>query len=164
MALNRTSRAGGGRKAGPTKDPAATDHAGRETSVRAAGNVAWWSTSGPTVEEDVRRCAPLRHPFRSGYVGSLTAGVVKRLASPSRGNGPRGYARADADIASDVAARLSQRPDLDAADVAVRVERGVVFLSGHVGDAAGKRRAGVCAGNVTGVVRVANALAVRSDV
>src|SRR4051794_29447839 len=65
-------------------------------------------------------------------------------SSPSggfRGRGPRGYERSSDRIREDVCEWLTDDDELDASDIEVEVERGIVILSGSVADRAQKRRA-----------------------
>jgi osmotically-inducible protein OsmY len=57
------------------------------------------------------------------------------------GRGPRKYTRSDARIEEDVNEALTRDPELDASDIEVRVNSGVVELSGKVADRWAKRRA-----------------------
>ena len=57
------------------------------------------------------------------------------------GRGPRGYTRSDARIEEDVNETLTRDPELDASDIEVRVNSGVVELTGSVSDRWAKRRA-----------------------
>ena len=57
------------------------------------------------------------------------------------GVGPRGYRRSDERIQEDVNELLTADPNIDASDIEVRVEAGVVTLTGVVEDRASKRLA-----------------------
>lgn len=67
------------------------------------------------------------------------------------GLGPRGYRRADDRIREDVCDRLTDHPDVDASEVDVSVDDGVVTLAGSVPDRWQKRAAEDCAAEVSGV-------------
>lgn len=69
--------------------------------------------------------------------------------------------RADTDTQRDVEAELRWTPDLDATDIAVKVNDGVVALSGYVPSYSEKFRAETAAKRVVGVLGVANDLEVR---
>ena len=76
-----------------------------------------------------------------------------------RGRGPRGYQRSDAQIRDTICERMTDHPDLDAADIDVMVAAdGVVTLQGTVPDRAAKRLAEAIADSVSGVRDVHNQL------
>lgn len=77
------------------------------------------------------------------------------------GRGPKTYRRSDARIEEDVNDLLTYSPDLDASDIEVRVDDGIVTLSGIVEDRGDKRLAEDLAENVFGVQDVNNELEVR---
>jgi osmotically-inducible protein OsmY len=76
------------------------------------------------------------------------------------GRGPRGYRRSDERIKEDVNDRLTDDPYLDATDIEVGVDDGVVTLSGTVSGRSDKRRAEDLAESVSGVKDVNNRLRV----
>lgn len=49
-----------------------------------------------------------------------------------RGRGPKGYARSDERLKEDISERLSDDPDIDASDITVEVQGGMVTLTGQV--------------------------------
>lgn len=57
------------------------------------------------------------------------------------GRGPRGYVRSDARLLEVASELLEDAPDVDATEIALRVESGVVTLEGYVPTRAMKRRA-----------------------
>jgi osmotically-inducible protein OsmY len=69
--------------------------------------------------------------------------------------------RSDTHIKADVEAELSWSPDLDETDVAIKVQDGVVLLSGYVHSYFEKDRAEAAAKRVKGVCGVANDVIVR---
>jgi hypothetical protein len=77
------------------------------------------------------------------------------------GRGPKGWRRSDEQIRDEVNERLARDADVDATDVEVRVEGGVVILSGVVEDRGQKRRAEDLVEEVFGVDDVRNELKVR---
>lgn len=81
-------------------------------------------------------------------------------AGTYRGRGPRGYRRSDERIREDVNDRLTDDPNLDASDIEVGVDSGVVALSGTVNNRSDKRRAESLAESVSGVTDVNNQLRV----
>lgn len=77
------------------------------------------------------------------------------------GRGPKNWRRSDERITEEINERLARDPDIDATDVDVRVNSGVVTLSGVVEDRGEKRRAEDLAEVVFGVDDVSNELKVR---
>lgn len=77
------------------------------------------------------------------------------------GRGPKGYRRPDGRIREDVNERLTMHPEVDATDVEVEVQSGVVLLNGIVEDRAQKRLAEDIAEDVFGVLDIDNNLKVR---
>ncbi len=69
--------------------------------------------------------------------------------------------RSDSDIEQDVKEELKWDPDIDATDIAVSVNRGVVTLAGFVKSFVDKYSAEAAAKRVSGVAAVANDLEVR---
>ena len=88
--------------------------------------------------------------------------VKAGLASALHGRRAEGE-RSDVRILDDVSEALGERPDLDASDVAVRVERGEVTLEGTVTDLRSKRTAEEVTASVSGVRAVHNRLTIRHD-
>ena len=86
---------------------------------------------------------------------------VSRFAGRFFGRGPKGYRRSDERIRDDVSDRLMAHPDVDAAEVEVRVSAGTVILSGVVDDLHQKRIAEHLADDVLGVEDVENRLKVK---
>ena len=80
---------------------------------------------------------------------------------PYAGRGPRGYQRPDERIREDVCDRLTEASDIDASEIDVRVDAGVVILTGTVDSRAAKRRVEDSAGTVRGVKDVQNQLRVQ---
>jgi hypothetical protein len=77
-----------------------------------------------------------------------------------RGRGPRGYVRSDERIADDIISRLTDAPDVDASEVLLSVEGGVVTLTGNVPARAMKHRAEDIAAEASGVRDVRNTIRV----
>jgi hypothetical protein len=77
------------------------------------------------------------------------------------GRGPKGYRRSDERIREEISDRLMTHPDVDASDLEVRVENGVVSLVGTVEDRHEKRLVEYIAEDVLGVNDVENRLKVR---
>ncbi len=80
---------------------------------------------------------------------------------PYAGRGPRGYRRSDERIAEDVSDRLTDDDYLDASDISVAVQDGVVVLEGTVESDAARRRAVDIADSCSGVADVKEQLEVR---
>jgi hypothetical protein len=74
------------------------------------------------------------------------------------GRGPRGYTRSDARIHEDICEVLTRHPEIDATDIEVAVQNGVVTLNGTVADRYTKRLAGDVAELTLGVHDVENRL------
>jgi hypothetical protein len=72
------------------------------------------------------------------------------------GRGPKGYRRSDERIREDVSDRLTDDTWLDASNIEVRVESGMVTLTGNVGSRDDKRRAEDIAMSCSGVKDVIN--------
>jgi hypothetical protein len=79
------------------------------------------------------------------------------------GRGPKGYARADARIEEDVNEALSQDSQLDATDIEVKVEAGVVTLTGTVSERKFKRMAEDLCEECSGVKEVLNEIRVKRE-
>lgn len=77
------------------------------------------------------------------------------------GKGPKGWRRADSRITEDVCENLKESSFVDATNIDVNVEEGVVRLTGTVNGRFAKREAEWCADRVDGVVDVLNELKVR---
>ena len=87
-------------------------------------------------------------------------------ASPRQdhfGRGPKGYRRSDARIQEDVSELLKAHYAVDASDIEVSVQDGVVTLSGTVSDRRSKRMAERCIEDVSGVDDVTNQVRVSSS-
>ena len=84
-------------------------------------------------------------PARSAPTGYGThgsdMGMGERLddRGPHYGKGPKGYQRSDARIHEDVCEAIAQQGHIDATDVEVKVERGIVTLTGTVHERHDKR-------------------------
>jgi osmotically-inducible protein OsmY len=76
------------------------------------------------------------------------------------GRGPKGYQRSDERITEDVNEQLTRDPEVDATDIDVRVDSGIVTLSGTVNDRQSKRVAEDIANDVWGVKDVQNQIRV----
>ncbi len=79
---------------------------------------------------------------------------------PHGGRGPRGYQRSDERIREDVCDRLTEASDLDASEIDVTVDAGIVTLTGTVDGRVAKRRAEDLAAATRGVHDVQNRLTI----
>ncbi len=79
-----------------------------------------------------------------------------------RGRGPKGYARSDERLREDVCERLTDDPYVDASDIDVQAEGGVVTLSGEVSDRWMKYHVEDLIDRCPGVRDIRNELGVRS--
>ena len=82
----------------------------------------------------------------------------REIAAAMPRRGPRAYQRSDDTIGEDIHRRLTDDPWVDATDVEVQIERGIVRLSGTVHDRQQKRRAENVVAAAPGVIDVFNAL------
>lgn len=98
-----------------------------------------------------------RDEFKAGRAAATAAGVT---AHGYRGVGPRGYRRDDARVREDVCDVLTDSDTLDASDITVTVQDGVVRLAGSVPHRMMKRLAEDLAEDCSGVRDVENALRV----
>lgn len=100
------------------------------------------------------------HGFSEHEPGGVADRVLQRWPDlpDYSGRGPRNYTRSDARIEEDVAERLTSNDTLDASDVDLSVENGVVVLDGSVADRQDKRLAEDLAESVRGVRGVQNNL------
>jgi len=103
-----------------------------------------------------RTAEPFSYPGGQGYVfaESLT------LHGPYTGRGPKGYKRSDEKIIEEASQRLERDGDIDASDIEVTAEDGVIRLRGMVDDRQTKRRAEQCVESIYGVRDVMNELRV----
>jgi osmotically-inducible protein OsmY len=81
---------------------------------------------------------------------------------PHTGRGPKGYKRSDDRIIEDASQRLEHDGHVDASDIEVTADNGVIHLRGVVPDRAMKRRAEQCVETVYGVRDVMNELRIGS--
>ena len=143
---------------------------------RTQGFARWWD-----VQDCVSQAAAPRHAHgrydrtgerryaagprdfqrdRSGW--ELDGGRVPsgQLQPTYRGRGPANYRRSDERLRDDVCERLTDAADVDATDIDVEVEEGVVLLSGRIDSRRAKRRAEDIAADANGVDDVINRLTV----
>ncbi|MDX1992707.1 MAG: BON domain-containing protein [bacterium] len=79
------------------------------------------------------------------------------------GRGPKGYRRSDDRIMEDVCEILTMHDDIDASEIEVQVQQGVVTLSGTVDSRRTKRMAEDVIESISGVVDIHNQLRVQPN-
>jgi osmotically-inducible protein OsmY len=77
-----------------------------------------------------------------------------------RGRSPKGYARSDERIKEDICERLTEDPNIDASEISIEVQGGIVTLEGTVEDRMQKHRAEDMVDACSGVKDVHNRLTV----
>jgi hypothetical protein len=92
------------------------------------------------------------------WMGNGEDREIWQLNGPYTGVGPKDYRRTDEHILEEVNDRLTQHGQLDATDIEVRVQNGIVKLQGLVSDRHAKRMAEDTADSVLGVRDVQNHL------
>jgi osmotically-inducible protein OsmY len=98
------------------------------------------------------------NPSSSGFGGIGERGMF----GEHRGRGPRNYQRADERIADEINQFLTMHPELDASDIDVVVNQGIVTLKGRVLSRWDKRLAEEISEDVYGVKEVHNELRVNN--
>lgn len=83
--------------------------------------------------------------------------------SSHRGKGPRGYTRSDERICDELYDQLTNSPEIDASDIEIVVQNGVVSLSGRVPHRRMKHDAEDCADRISGVKDVDNRIRVKRN-
>jgi hypothetical protein len=103
-----------------------------------------------------REVRPFSYPGGSGalYMESWT------LTGPYTGRGPKGYKRSDEQILEEACQRLERDGQIDASEIEVSAEDGVIRLRGTVPDRPMKRRAEECVESIYGTRDVMNELRV----
>lgn len=107
-----------------------------------------------------------RHWGRGEYAGPRRdEGMLKRMsekvsttAGKFFGKGPKGYRRSDERIKEDVSEQLFLHPDIDASEIVVEVNEGVITLVGTVDSRRTKRMVEAAVEHLPGVLDVANNL------
>jgi hypothetical protein len=82
------------------------------------------------------------------------------ISGPHTGRGPKGYRRSDEQISEAVNQRLERHGDIDASEIEVSCQDGIVTLKGKVDDRRTKRLAEDCAESIYGARDVMNNLEV----
>ena len=102
---------------------------------------------------------------RGGRMGPSgpTAGAVEEERGPHWGKGPKGYERNDERTRAEVCDAIAYQGQIDATDVEVKVERGLVTLSGTVAVREHKRALERLVEQCRGVHEVCNELRLSCD-
>lgn len=147
--------------------------AGGSELVMRDGQLLGGLTSGPGGEPTIdihggdippaARRRDMREAFGfSGPANYPHAGVAsEHRRGRFFGRGPKGYRRSSERMREEISDRLMTHPDIDASDIEVRVEGGIVSLTGTVEDRHEKRLAEYIAEDALGVDDVDNQLKVR---
>ena len=106
-----------------------------------------------------RSTTPISYPGGGGYLFSESL----TLHGPYAGRGPKGYKRSDQQIVEEACQRLERDGEIDASEIEVMAEDGVIRLRGTVPDRATKRKAEDCVESVYGARDVMNELRVQRD-
>ncbi|HUQ53555.1 MAG TPA: BON domain-containing protein [Gammaproteobacteria bacterium] len=101
-----------------------------------------------------RSSAPFAYPGGRGYMYSESI----TLHGPYSGRGPKGYKRSDQQIIEEASQRLERDGHIDASEIEVTAEDGLITLRGTVPDRRTKRRAEECVESVYGARDVMNEL------
>lgn len=92
--------------------------------------------------------------------GGLYGEAWSPRTGPHIGKGPKGWARSDERIHEQVCDALAMDPYIDASEIEVSVQNGIVTLSGKVDHRSTKRRAADCIENLPGVRDVDNNISI----
>ncbi|SFE73138.1 BON domain-containing protein [Nannocystis exedens] len=111
---------------------------------------------GGGFQEDM----PRRRSF--GEEGRGMGGMGGRMQERGRfaGRGPKGYRRSDDRITEEICEALTRHPSVDASEIEVKVQQGVVSLSGTVDDRETKRLIEDLSEDISGVREVQNQIRV----
>lgn len=86
-----------------------------------------------------------------------------RRDGPHYGKGPKGWKRSDDSIRTDACEALMDDGHVDASEIEVSVEDGVIRLQGTVEERSAKRRAESCVENLSGVKDVINEIRLKRN-
>ena len=106
-----------------------------------------------------RSATPFEYPGGQGYLYSESI----TLHGPYTGRGPKGYRRSDQQLIEEASQRLERDGHIDATDIEVTAENGIITLRGTVPDRRTKRLAEECVESVYGTRDVMNELRVLSQ-
>jgi hypothetical protein len=109
---------------------------------------------------NIREQGSWSHPGVSGKTDDETWVNQKEYKKQTDfvGYGPRGYKRSDDRIYEEVCEALMRHPDVDASDIGVTVDDGMVYLTGKVASRRMKKTAELVAEDLPGVQDVKNEL------
>lgn len=113
----------------------------------------------PTYEDEYG----MRHPYEHGGKYNRWSDDIRSVASHEShyGKGPKGYRRSPERIKDDACEILAQDIELDASDIEVDFQDGVLILKGHVRTRRDKRRAEDLVEDIPGVEDVSNQLVIK---
>lgn len=107
---------------------------------------------------------PLSADFNSNFRGHDLNDRIRGTLGTRRGEhyskGPRNWKKSDETLREEVCEALYESGFLDASDIDVKVEGGLVFLRGSVESRTAKREAERCAEEVNGIHDIQNELKV----
>jgi len=99
--------------------------------------------------------------FGGGFGGGMDQGLTGLDERKNHaGRGPKGWRRSDERIKDEVCEILEREPQVDASEIEVDVNQGIVTLRGHVDSRLAKRRAEDCIEDCPGVKDIRNELSV----
>jgi hypothetical protein len=106
-----------------------------------------------------RSATPFSYAGGTGYLYSESM----TLHGPYAGRGPKGYKRSDQQIIEEACQRLERDGEVDATEIEVSAEDGIIRLRGTVPDRSTKRRAEECVESIYGARDVMNELRVAHE-
>jgi osmotically-inducible protein OsmY len=117
-----------------------------------------WGNGGSegAYGEGYRRGSPYSYQSSSGMLTSQSS----TLYGPYTGKGPKNYRRSDQQIVEDANQALERHGEVDASEIEVTCNNGVVKLTGKVENRRAKREAEECVEQIYGVTDVMNELKV----
>jgi osmotically-inducible protein OsmY len=129
------------------------------------GDERYFGQGGQSYDLD-RGGSDDRQSYRNrsgGHYGSQGGGSLSMeswASGPHTGRGPKGYKRSDQQIIEDACQRLERDGQVDASEIEVSADDGIVRLRGTVSDRESKKRAERCVESVYGARDVVNELRV----
>jgi hypothetical protein len=106
-----------------------------------------------------RYARPFSYAGGTGYLYSESL----TMHGPYAGRGPKGYKRSDQQIIEEACQRLERDGEVDASEIEVSAEDGIIRLRGTVPDRRTKRRAEECVESIYGARDVMNELRVSAE-
>jgi hypothetical protein len=101
-------------------------------------------------------------PYGAGALGGGMGAYGERERGRYSGRGPKGWQRSDERIREDINERLTDHPHVDASEIEVQVQNGLVTLNGTVDERHAKRLAEDIVESVSGVRDVHNQIRVQN--